>query len=217
MFERSLLAVRTDDPGPQAASVTRERLKARFAPGAARRMTLPGMLVGHLLQELAPTTDDTVIYSSVYGESAALESYLASFPTPSPTLFQTSIHPSGLQQGLIGRQQPVRELFPMTGGADLPVQAALAAMVSPAPRVLWCGGDERATWMSEQGVASARTFAFALALGSVESAGAIGRLRLEPSDAAGRLDLADWFDLLHRRQSWSGPAATGWKLTLTWA
>jgi type I restriction enzyme R subunit len=46
----------------------------------------------------------------------------------------------------------------------LPGQALLAAMLSPAPRVVLCGGEERGTWLREVGAAAGATFAYALAL-----------------------------------------------------
>ena len=115
MLERFLQALSTDLPGDEDPAATRLRLKARFPAGAVRRMTQLGLLVGATLADLITEQDDTLIYASQFGEGRALESYLDSFPTPSPTLFQTSIQPSGVQQGLIGRQQAIREVFPLCG------------------------------------------------------------------------------------------------------
>lgn len=217
MFERFIAAVRTDDPGGEEPAATRERLRASFAPGATRRMTQLGLLVGATLGPLEPAEDDAIVYATGYGESRALESYLESFPFPSPTLFQTSIHPSGVQQGLIGRQRSVHELLPLAAGAHLPAHALLAAMLSPAARVLVGGGEERGTWLLEQGVASARAFAFALALTRERGAAPLGRVALRPSEAAGELTLAAWFDLLHQRLTFAGAIAPGWELELTWS
>lgn len=216
MLERFIQDVRTDEPSGETPAATRERLKARFAPGAARRMTLLGMMVGATLQDILTADDDTLVYASTFGESPALESFLESFPTPSPTLFQTSIHPSGVQQGLIGRQRPMREVLPLAGGRQLALQAALAALLAPAPRVLWCGGDERGSWLREVGVASERSFAFALALHRERTAAAVGRLSLAPGEGDGSLDLPAWFDLLHARRGWRGFAGPGWELQLEW-
>jgi hypothetical protein len=217
MFERYLQALRTDDPGLEEPAATRERLKAAFAPGAVRRMTQLGLMVGAVVGELAPTEDDTVVYASAYGETRALAGFLDSFPAASPTLFQTSIHPSSVQQVLIGRQRSVREFFPLSGGPYLAGQALLVAMQTPAPRVIVCGGEERGTWMTECGVASPRGFAFALALTATPGNGAAGRLTLGPTDQPGGLALADWFDVLHRRQPFAGPVAPGWRLQLEWS
>lgn len=178
-------------------------------------MTQLGMIVGAAVGALDPTEEDAIVYASGYGESRALEAYLESFPSPSPTLFQTSIHPSGVQQVLIGRQRSVRELFPLSGRDHLAGHALLTALLAPAPRVILCGGEERGTWLLENGVASDRAFAFALALGS-DSIGAIGRVGLSPDDAFGSLSLVQFFELIHHRQPGHNVAAPGWRLELSW-
>lgn len=219
MLERFIQAAHTDAPGFEEIAATRERLKGRFAPGATRRMTQLGMLVGSVLGEFAPTGDDALVYASQYGESRALEGYLDSFPSASPTLFQTSIHPSGVQQALIGRQRSVREVFPLSGSDHLVASALLTALLAPAPRTVVAGGEERGTWLLEKKVASDRTFAFALALARTPDAGAIGRLALESvdGDTSGTLLLADWFDLLHERRAFTGAIAPGLRLHLAWS
>ena len=216
MFERFIQALQTDDPGAEEPPATRERLKARFAPGAVRRMTQLGLLVGAALRELQLTPEDTLVYASQFGEGRALEGYLDSFPAPSPTLFQTSIHPSGVQQSLIGWQRSVGEFFPLAGGAPLVAQAVLTALIAPAPRVALCGGEARGTWLVAPGAASDRSFAFALALTREPCAAALGRIALQPTDATGTLTLGGWFDVLHQRQPFAGPIASGWQLQLAW-
>lgn len=217
MLERFIQAVRTDVPGAEEPAATRDRLKARFAPGAVRRMTQLGLFVGAVLGELQPGEDDALVYATQFGEGRALEGYLDSFPGASPTLFQTSIHPSGAQQGLIGRQRSVREFFPLAGGNQLVATATQAALLAGAERVLFCGGEERGTWLVPHAAASDRAFAFAFALTRTRAADAVGRLALEPTaDVAGALALADWFELLHNRRSFAGAVAPGWRLTLEW-
>ena len=217
MLERFIQAVRTDAPGAEEPAATRDRLKARFAPGAVRRMTQLGMFVGAVLGELQPGEDDALVYATQFGEGRALEGYLDSFPSASPTLFQTSIHPSGAQQGLIGRQRSVREFFPLAGGNQLVATAMQAALLAAAERVLFCGGEERGTWLVPHGAASDRAFAFALALTRVRAVDSIGRLALEPvADSAGALALPDWFELLHNRRPFAGAVAPGWRLVLEW-
>ncbi len=217
MIERSLQAVFIESPGLEEPSATRDRLKGRFPAGAARRMTQLGMLTGSVLGALDPTPADAVVYASEYGESRALEGYLESFPGASPTLFQTSIHPSGVQQGLIGRQKAVPELFPFAGAGGIAGHARVAATINPAGRVLFCGGEERGTWLRERGVASERTFAFALALGAAVDAGACGRVVLRQDEAAaGFLALHEWFGLLECRKDYDGPLLPGLRLGLVW-
>ncbi|MES2696963.1 MAG: hypothetical protein V4773_26100 [Verrucomicrobiota bacterium] len=218
MPERFLHALSLADAGLEEPAATRERLKERFKPGATRRMTQLGLLVGAALEELGPRPDDALVYASAYAESRALEGFLDSFPAPSPTLFQTSIHPSAVQQALIARQQPVDEFFPLTGRAHLVAHAVQTALLCAAPRVLLCGGEERGTWMLEQRAASDRAFAFALALGG-DAAGALARVALEPvadSAEARSLTLPEFFDALCARQSIDAVAASGLRLVIEW-
>lgn len=216
MIERYLQAVRFEDPGEEAPEATRSRLRDLFPRGATRRMTRLGLLLGSVLHDLRPAEEDTLVYASTYAESRALEDYLASFPAASPTLFQTSIHPSAVQQVLIARQQPVREFFPLTGRAHLAAHALQVGLLASTPRVIVCGGEERGTWLIECDAASNETFAFA-ALLSVEPSGSLGRVRLEPSgENDGELDLKEFFVLLRDRRSLQRTVAPGLMLTLTW-
>jgi len=218
MLERHLQALSVTDAGGEEPAATRERLKDRFPRGATRRMTQLGLLVAAALDDLVPGPDDSVVYASAYAETRALEGYLDSFPTASPTLFQTSIHPSAVQQALIGRQLPVREFFPLTGRLHLPAHAALAALLSPADRVLLCGGEERGTWLLEQRAASDRTFAFALAL-TTRPEGALGHVRLarvDPETPVETLTLPEFFDAVQSRRSIDRIAAPGLRLEVQW-
>jgi hypothetical protein len=216
MLERWIQASMTDDAGGEDPAATRARLKGRFPAGATRRMTTLGMIAGAALAGLDPGEGDAIVYASGYAESCALEAFLDSFPTPSPTLFQTSIHPSAVQQVMIGRQTPVREFLPHSGGRLIAFQALRAALLSPAPRVLLCGGEERGTWLLAHGLASDRTFGFAASLSRERPAGAAGRVRLAPADGVGELGLASLFDLFHGRSVFGGFIAPGWRLDLEW-
>lgn len=218
MPERYLQALSVADVGLEEPAATRERLKDRFPRGATRRMTQLGLLVGMALEDMTPRPEDAVVYASAYAETRALEGYLESFPGASPTLFQTSIHPSAVQQALIARQQPIEEFFPLTGRAHLVAHAVQAALLCSASRVLLCGGEERGTWLLEQKAASDRTFAFALALAR-DPAGALARVALEPCAptlAAAELTLPLFFDALRDRRALEGVAAPGLRLQLTW-
>ena len=170
----------------ETATEARERLREKFPRAALRRMTHLGLLTGATVDGLSFGPDDAVVYATSFAETRALEDFLTSFPTPSPLLFQTSIHPSAVQQVLIGRQQPVARLWPLAGRAKLVEQALLTAVLETAPRVIVTGGEERGTWLLEQNMASARAFAFALEL-RAEAAGAVGRVALETAASdAGR-------------------------------
>ncbi|CAM2806181.1 beta-ketoacyl synthase chain length factor [Rariglobus hedericola] len=223
MLERWITALHTEDAGLEEPAATRERFKERFPKNATRRMTQLGLLVGASLEPLGPTENDTLVYASGYAETRALEGYLDSFPGASPTLFQTSIHPSAVQQALIIRQQAVRQFFPMTGSEFLPAQALQVALLAETPRTILCGGDERGTWLLENHAASERTFAFALAL-SVSPENALARVTLDLDSEADRdasaqevrLPLLAFFDLVHTRTPFAGLIAPGRRLTLDW-
>jgi hypothetical protein len=220
MIEARIIAVRAEEPGREETAATRERLRERFPRGATRRMTQLGLLVGSLLQELAPAEEDTVVYASRFAENQALAEYLGSFPTPSPTLFQTSIHPSAVQQGLIALQRPVREVIPMSGDGQLAFQATRAALLANG-RTLLCGGEERGSWLCDFGLASDETFAFAALLeprGSSdgESPG-LGRIALEDSPGTdGVVGLHEFARALAGRENLRRPAAPGQLLILEW-
>lgn len=219
MLERHIQFVRVEQP-PSPTETTAEarvRLGAKFPRPTLRRMTHLGLLTGAALDGLELRPDDAVIYASTYAETQALEDYLTSFPAASPLLFQTSIHPSAVQQVLIGRQQAIGRFWPMAGRARLVESALLAALLEPAPRTLVLGGEERGTWLLEQNAASDRAFAFGLLLGH-EPAGAIGRVGFEPdgnSPPGPVPTLAAFSDALACRQPlhWHGAGGT-W--TLAW-
>ena len=218
MLERYLQALSLAEADTEDLAATRERVKDRFPRGATRRMTQLGLLVGAALEELAPQADDALVYASAYAETRALEAYLESFPAASPTLFQTSIHPSAVQQALITRQSQVGEFFPLTGRAHLVAHAVQTALLAVAPRVLICGGEERGTWLLEQKAASDRTFAFALAL-TATRIGALARVALDvaPSDAiVGEFTLPEFFDSLRDRRAIDRLCAPGLRLNMDW-
>jgi len=216
MLERHIQILVTDDPGPEGPAATRERLKGHFPPGATRRMTTLGMIVGHALSRLEPAQDDAIVYATEYSESRALEDFLDSFPTPSPTLFQTSIHPSAVQQLMIGRQKAIGEFMPLSGGALLAFHALRASMTSACERVLLCGGDETGTWLLDHKLASERAFGFAVALTRSPGPGTLGTVRIVQSEGDGSLSLPQLFDLLHKRSGFDGMVAPGWRMSLEW-
>ena len=176
MTERFIHHLRVERPAPAETAVeARDRLRDKFPRSALRRMTHLGLLLGSALDGVALAPEDALVYASSFAETRALEDFLASFPAASPLLFQTSIHPGGIQQVLIGRQQPIARLWPLAGRARLVEQALLTALLETAPRVFVAGGEERGTWLLEQRMASERAFAFALEL-SRESENSVGRI-----------------------------------------
>jgi hypothetical protein len=218
MVERYLHALSLAEADQEDITATRERLKERFPRGATRRMTQLGMLIGAALDEVGLGAGDAIVYASAYAETRALEGYLESFPSASPTLFQTSIHPSAVQQAMIARQNPLGEFFPLTGRAHLAGHAVQTALLASAARVLLCGGEERGTWLLERKAASERTFAFACAL-ERKAEGALARVSVEPvapDVGAQEFSLPEFFDALRHRNSIEIIAAPGLRLQVSW-
>lgn len=176
MPERHIRFARAVWPDPsETATSARTRLADKFPRTALRRMTHLGFLVGEALDGVTLGEEDAVVYATTYAETRALEDFLTSFPAASPLLFQTSIHPSAVQQVLIGRQQSIRRFWPMTGRRRLVESALLAALLEPAPRVVVAGGEERGSWLLQEGNASDKAFAFAIVLSN------------EPGDSSGMI------------------------------
>ena len=180
MTERFLHHLRVELPAPEeTAADARVRLADKFPRTAVRRMTHLGLLIGSALDGASLGPEDALVYASTFAETRALEEFLLSFPAASPSLFQTSIHPGGVQQVLIGRQQPIARLWPHAGRRRLVEQALMTALIEPARRVALVGGEERGTWMLEHHMASTSSFAFA-AIMTHEPAGAAGRIAFTP-------------------------------------
>lgn len=134
---------------------------------AARRMSTLGILLHSVLEKEALTLDTTVIYGTTYTEANALESFLESMPYASPTAFQTSIHPGGIEQALILRKQALGPFLPMAGETTLVVQMLKAAFTATTPEILLCGGEEQGGWLREFEIAYPSSFAFSMRLSRV--------------------------------------------------
>jgi len=214
MTERFIHHVRVELPAAsETAAEARVRLADKFPRTALRRMTHLGLLVGAALDGAALGPDDALVYATTFAETRALEDFLTSFPAASPLLFQTSIHPGGVQQVLIGRQQPIARLWPLAGRARLVEQALLTALLEPAARVVVAGGEERGTWMLDQRMASPTAYAYAAVLAR-EAAGAVGRVTFTPGEkAAAACPAAEEF-----AQALAGRRPLGWDgVGGTWA
>lgn len=226
----SRYVLRAAAEGPFENEVPAEKLRTwgkNFAPNAARRMTHLGLLLGEVLREFPVEPDDAVIYATTFGETVATGRYLESFPTASPLFFQTSIHPSGIEQVLIGRGCPVRELTPLAGQPDLSAQAALAALLTPGKRVLLTGGEEVGTWLRQLDAASNVGFGFALELSEEPSAEAVGELCWDgrrgalpaterPVSSAAEGDLHALFFAVRKRQPLRCFSPAGGEVRLSW-
>lgn len=217
MPEAYVTYVCTDDAGGEDPAATRARLRAGLSPGFGRRATVLGLMIGGVLRGVMEQCGGTTVYASAYGETRTLADFLDTFPHESPTLFQTSVHPSAVQQVMIERKLPIREYVPLAGGPCLAARALAAALLSPSDTVILCGGEERGSWMADIGMASDRSFAFALALRKVRDASTLALLRLEAAGGGpGGMAFPAWFDLLHTRGNYNGPVSAEWRLGLDW-
>jgi hypothetical protein len=216
MIERFLhhMAV---EPSSATETLTDARLRLghQFPRATLRRMSHLGLLAGTVLAGTTVGPEDAVVLATTFAATLALEEFLRSFPTASPLLFQSSIHPGSVQQVLIGRQQPVARLWPLAGRTRIVEQALLTALLEPAANVVLIGGEERGTWMAELDCASASSFAFATVL-TATAAGALAQVRFTPGSAADEVcpTLAAFTTTLANREPlhWSG-AGGDWSLT----
>jgi hypothetical protein len=215
MIERFLHHVSVELPvADEAVAAARVRLAAKFPRAALRRMTHLGLLVGSALDGVPLGPEDALVFASTFAETRSLEDFLASFPSASPLLFQTSIHPGSVQQVLIGRQQPIARLWPLAGRTRLVEQALLTALLEPAARVALVGGEERGTWMLEHHMASPRSFAFAAILtrDPTDAAGSVV-FSVEPQTDGVCPTLAEFTQAIAERRAlhWQGGGGT-WSL-----
>ena len=226
MIRRYVLRAAAEGPFDGATPDDRAREWTKnFPPNAVRRMTKLGLMLGAALKDFPIGPDDAVIYATTFGETITLARYLESFPTASPLFFQTSIHPSAIEQVLINRACPVRELTPLAGQPDLSAHAALTALLTPGERVLLTGGEEVGSWMRQLDAASNVGFAFALELGP-SADNAVGELcwseqsspaaTTSQTPAAVPGDLHELFQSVHTREPMCLPCPSGGEVALTW-
>ncbi len=226
MIRRYVLRAAAEGPFDGATPDDRAREWAKnFPPNTVRRMTKLGLMLGATLRDFPIEPDDAVIYATTFGETITLARYLESFPTASPLFFQTSIHPSAIEQVLINRACPVRELTPLAGQPDLSAHASLTALLTPGDRVLLTGGEEVGSWMRQLDAASNVGFAFAIEIGGsaqgaddAPPAGAAGELRWNEDNRAPATtgDLLELFDAVRERRPMRVPCPSGGEIALNW-
>ena len=226
-LRRRIVRASAEGPFTEVSLEQARAWAAAFSPNAARRMTRLGLLLGHVLRDFAPGPADAVVYATTFAEALTTERYLGSLPAASPQWFQTSIHPSAVEQVLINRELPVRELTPLAGQEGVGAQALATALLSPGPRVLLCGGEELGTWLGDIGACSPVAFAFALELTAEgdddggEGVPTVGEVAWAPghggtAEPAG--DLRALFEAVRERRSlrWAAPGGGDRELTLAW-
>lgn len=180
----TILAAKAIDGGDDMVADARKRYRDAFPGRGARRMTHLGILVDLCAREMEPQEATPVVYASAFAESCSLEEFIDSFPMASPLLFQTSIHPSAVEQSFISRQRPVSRFYPVTSSTNLAGKALEEALLHDAAETIVLGGEERGTWLRPFGLASDASFAFAMKLGRDGGAEEIGTLRFEADVSA---------------------------------
>lgn len=151
-------------------------LKRNFPSLVSRKMTRAALMIGECLKDRTLSSEDAIIYATTFSETTSLEKYLDSFPTPSPLMFQNSIHPAGMEQLLIARKKPVEEFMSFAGDTGIIYAALVSACVSAQPVQWIVCAEEKGTWLTDMNCGCDQDFAFAINLDSV------------PENALGRLD-----------------------------
>lgn len=164
------------DGSGETAAEGRTRLPDGFPKASARRLSHLATLLARVLEQLDRQPGDALVFASRYAETRSLEAYLDSFPNPSPTLFQTSVHPGPVQGSCVPRQREVGEFWPVTGGVDLAAQALQIAASCSARRVVLVAGEEQGGWLASLGLASPTAWAAGFDLRH-EADGALGVLQ----------------------------------------
>lgn len=158
-------------------------LRAGLSRSGARRMTLPALMVRKALAELGDPKVETLVYQTGNSELRALETYIEGYPEPSPLHFQSSIHPSGVEQVFIEWKRPLPRFFPLANyGGPVPGLRTLHALGGAGILILL---EERGGWTTEYGLSPDFSFVLAFQL-QAEGAG-VGRLRWEADAPAGSL------------------------------
>ena len=179
----SIEAVEWIDGGDDQAADARTRYKEDFPGRSARRMTHLGMMVGLCLKKLDVEREVPIIYASAFAESSSLEKFIDSFPEASPALFQSSIHPSAVEQALIPGKQAIDRFYPITSNTNLGGKALENCFLMGENSVVLVGGEERGTWLCEYDFASHESFAIGLRLRRGKNG--LGRVSIDHSEVSG--------------------------------
>jgi len=193
-------------------------LKASFPGRSARRMTRLGMQVSHVLKQLEVEGNFSLIYASSYSESLTIEKFLDSFPYPSPQAFQTSIHPSGVEQFLIQNKRSIGEFFPLAGEPTILLRALDTALLCSGETVVLCGGEERGSWLVDTGVSAEHNYAWAIEVSRTKDASMTGRIHWAglSSEEGGQSLIFDFIEALQEKKAYRYNAPNGGQLELSW-
>lgn len=163
--------------GPRGAlsSEERQELGAGLPRSSLRRCSDLGILMATAMDALAIQENDPIVFLSKGSEARALEAYLESFPTPSPTRFQTSVHPGSIQQVRVARQAPIADYTPMIGDACLPLVGLRTVLFKEPGGCVVLGGEEQCGWLDRYDMGSTEAFVFGFRLSS-EEVGCLGEV-----------------------------------------
>lgn len=200
-------AVTFMDGGDDLAAEARAKHKGNFTGRSARRMTHLGMLVGLCLQRMKIERGIPVIYASAFAESESLEKFIDSFPEASPALFQSSIHPSAVEQALIPGRRALDRFYPITSDTNLGGKALENCILLGDEKVALVGGEERGTWLCPFNLASHESFAFGMQLNrDGEGIGRISLNRKQPVDTSRGLNLSSLARAVKERRDMEIPS-----------
>jgi hypothetical protein len=194
MLKRYIHQVATVFPDPAREGDAMAPLVAALPPRVVRRMSRLGILLNHVLKGMPVGVDSTLIYATTFTETGALETYLRSFPYASPTAFQTSIHPGGVEQALILDQREVGTFIPLAGKDTLVASALQCALLSDSEDVVLCGGEEAGTWLRDYALSYPVSYAYAIHL-SIREEGSLGCITWSATEGCtqDKLPAADLF------------------------
>ncbi len=206
---------------PEAGSELRlAECKAMIPTRSARRMSLLGKIVYWLLEPAPPIETDAIVYATTHAESRALEKYIRDLPdAASPTLFQTSVHPGGIQQALIARQQAVGILLPLCGEAHLIAQLCQSGLTLHAEQTYLVLAEEQGDVLLPHGLASPASYGVVLKLSASHREESLGTLRWDPcSPGAGQADLDPlaFVRAVESRRSIHWDSPMGGRIELEW-
>lgn len=189
--------------GESLVAEARVKYKEDFPGRSARRMTHLGMMATLCVRELSVNRATPIIYASAFAESESLEKFIDSFPGASPALFQTSIHPSAVEQALIPQNNAIDRFYPITSDQNLAGKALENCLILAEDEIIVIGGEERGTWLCEFELASDSSFAFGLRLKRGLGEG-IGHLKLQDrshATASSEVGLKDLLTAIQDRNS----------------
>jgi hypothetical protein len=188
-------AVEFIEGGDDLAADARKKYKTEFPGRSARRMTHLGMMVGLCLQRLGLARGTPIIYASAFAESESLEKFIDSFPQASPALFQSSIHPSAVEQALIPGKQVIERFYPIISDLNLGGKALENCFLLFEENVVLVGGEEKGTWLCPFQLASDESFAFSLKLS--RSGSGVGRISLNRNRPVTSVNCISFPDFAH--------------------